>query len=130
MTQKRIKHYYGYKLTQPGEYTSVDQLKSPTPGIITQLTRKLTTKRYNIETTFVDQTTRFIYANLKTTDSSEENIKAKQAFKLMAQQHGFKINAYHADNGIFQDHSWGNSCAKQYTKLPGSTETHAASTIY
>ena len=59
----------------------VDQIKSPTPGLIAQLTGRLTTKRDKISKIFVDQSTRFIFSRFQKTDRSEENIKAKQAFR-------------------------------------------------
>ena len=68
----------------------------------------MTTKRYNIVTIFVDQATRFRYAIFQTTEISEENIKAKQAFGLMAQQHGVKIKAHNPDNCFFHAHAWVN----------------------
>jgi hypothetical protein len=33
--------------TKPGEIVSVDQLRSPAPGLVTQMTGNLTTKIYN-----------------------------------------------------------------------------------
>jgi hypothetical protein len=40
--------------TKPGEIVSVDQLVSPTPGLIAQMTGFLTTKRYRYATVYVD----------------------------------------------------------------------------
>ena len=99
-------HNNAYTPTQPGEYVLVDQLKLPTPGLIAQLTIRLTTKRYNIAIIFFDQTNRFSYDNFQTTDSSDKTLKANQTFEPMAQKHGVKIKAYHADNGIFRSHAW------------------------
>ena len=45
--------------TLPGEVVSVDQMVSPTPGLIAQMTGKLTTKRYKYATVFVDHFSRF-----------------------------------------------------------------------
>ena len=39
----------------PGHFVSVDQLVSPTPGLIAQITGFLTTKRYKYATIYVDQ---------------------------------------------------------------------------
>ena len=47
--------------TTPGQVLSVDQLVSPTPGLIAQMTGKLTTKRYKYATVFVDHFSRFSY---------------------------------------------------------------------
>ena len=95
----------------------LDQIKSPTPGIIEQLTGRLTTKSYNILTIFFDQATIFSYAHFQTTDSSELTLKAKQKFELMEQQHGVKIEAYQADNYIFQAQAWVKSFTKQSQAL-------------
>ena len=38
------------KPTKPGQVVSVDQLVSPTPGLVAQMTGKLTTKRYKYAT--------------------------------------------------------------------------------
>ena len=40
--------------SQPGEMVSVDQLVSPTPGLIAQMTGKLTTSRYQYATVYMD----------------------------------------------------------------------------
>ena len=101
MDPELVWHNNAYKPTQPREYVSVDKLKSPTMGLIAQLTRRLTTKLYNIAILFVNQSNRFIYAHLQITDRSKETIKYVQVFELMAQQNGVKIKAYHTDDGIF-----------------------------
>ena len=41
--------------TGPGRVLSVDQMVSPTPGLVAQMAGYLTTKRYKYETVFVDQ---------------------------------------------------------------------------
>ena len=47
--------YNPKSVTHPGERVSVDQLVSPTPGLVAQITGILTTKRYKYATVFVDQ---------------------------------------------------------------------------
>ena len=42
--------------------------------------------------------------------SAEETIKSKMAFELYAREHGVKVQAYHADNGIFKAKAWINHC--------------------
>lgn len=44
-----------------GELVAVDQMVSPTPGFIAQITGRLTTKRYKYATIFVDIATRYGY---------------------------------------------------------------------
>ena len=52
---KTAKNPNVYKPIKPGECVSVDQLVSPTPGLVAQLTGKLTTARYRYATFFFDQ---------------------------------------------------------------------------
>jgi hypothetical protein len=67
--------------TAVGEVVSVDQLESPTPGLIAQMTGKLTTKRYKYATVYVDQRTRFGYVHLQKTSSAEGQSKATRHSK-------------------------------------------------
>ena len=69
----------------PGELVSVDQLESPTPGLVAQMVGRLTTKRYKYATVFLDQASRIGYIYLQKTDTALETIEAKAAF----QQHFF-----------------------------------------
>ena len=43
-----------WKPTKPGEVVSVDQMISPTPGLIAQMSGMLTNKRYTSATIYVD----------------------------------------------------------------------------
>jgi hypothetical protein len=49
------------KPTRPEEKLSVDQLVSPTPGLIAQMTGFITTKRYTYATVYVDQASRLSF---------------------------------------------------------------------
>ena len=98
-----------YKLT-PGEVVSVDQMVSPTPGLIAQMTGILTTKRYKYATVYVDQATRLGYVYLQKTATAEETIKGKIAFEIYCLNNGIKVRSYHADNGIFRANAWVNHC--------------------
>ena len=100
--------------TKPGECISVNQLVSPTPGLIAQLTGQLTTKRYKYATVFVDQYSGMGYMYLQKTATAEETIKAKKAFEVFAATHRiYQIEAYHADNGIFKANKWQQECRNQ-----------------
>eukprot|EP00956_Cyclotella_meneghiniana_P041913 scaffold244679_cov63-Cyclotella_meneghiniana.AAC.1 len=70
-----------HQATYPGECVSVDQLQSTQPGFFAQLKGKLTTRRYNSATVFVDHYSRLRYIHLMTSMSSEQTIEAKQAFE-------------------------------------------------
>ena len=93
-----------------GDYISVDQLTSPTPGMIAQMTRKLTTKRYKHATVYVDQATRLGFVYLQKTQSTEETIESKQAFERYAKERGVMPKHYHTDNGIFRANEWVRAC--------------------
>jgi len=91
----------------------VDQLESPTPGLIAQITGKLTTKRYKYATVYVDQRSRFGFVYLQKTSSAEETIEGKKAFETYARRHGITIKNYLADNGIFKANRWVDECKRQ-----------------
>jgi len=99
--------------TTVGEVVSVDQLESPTPGLIAQMTGTLTTKRYKYATVYVDQRSRFGYVHLQKTSSAEETIEGKKAFETYARRHGVTVKNYLADNGIFKANLWVEECKKQ-----------------
>ena len=99
--------------TTVGEVVSVDQLESPTPGLIAQITGKLTTKRYKYATVYVDQRSRFGFVYLQKTSSAEETIEGKKAFETYARRHGITIKNYLADNGIFKANLWVDECKRQ-----------------
>ena len=98
------------KTLEPGEVVSVDQLVSPTPGFIAQMTGILTGSRYKYATVFVDQASRLGYVYLQKTATAEETLKAKMAFELHARESGIAVKGYHADNGIFKANAWINHC--------------------
>ena len=98
--------------TRPGECISVDQLISPTPGIIAQMTGRLTTKRYTCATVYVDQYSSMSYVHLQKSTDAEETIGGKRSFESYARQHGIKIERYHADNGVFRSHKWTDECRR------------------
>ena len=57
--------------TKPGHVVSVDQLVSPTPGLIAQIRGFLTTKRYKYATLFVDQFSRLGFVYLQKSASAD-----------------------------------------------------------
>jgi len=67
--------------TQPGEMVSVDQLVSPTPGLVAQMTGKLTTSRYKYATVYMDHASRLGYVYLQKMADADETVKGKQAFE-------------------------------------------------
>ena len=98
------------KPTQPGQVVSVDQLVSPTPGLVAQMSGFLTKERYKYATVYVDQASGFGYVHLQKTASADETLESKTAFERYAINHGVPIHAYHADNGIFKANAWVKAC--------------------
>jgi len=96
--------------TRPGDIISVDQLVSPAPGFIGQMTGALTKQRYRYATIYVDHYSGLGYVYLQKSADAEETIKGKHAFEQYSRQHGVSIRAYHADNGIFRAHKWEDDC--------------------
>ena len=79
--------------TTPGDLVSVDQLVSPTPGFIAQMTGNLTVKRYKYATFYVDQASRLGFVYLQKTATADEIIQGKKAFELYSEHRGVKIKA-------------------------------------
>ena len=102
-----------YQPKQPGEITYVDQLRSPTPGFIAQMTGTLTKQRYKYATIFVDGYSGKGYMYGQRTQSGEETLQAKQTYERMGRQAGVKIQQYHADNGVFKSKQWIEDCQKK-----------------
>ena len=96
--------------TEPGQCVSVDILTSPTPGFIAQVVGKLTRRRYNHSTIFVDNFSGLSYIFHQETTNAEETIKGKIAFESYAHKHGIIVKQYHTDNGIFKSQKWQNHC--------------------
>ena len=60
---------------------SVDQLNSPTAGLISQMVERSTTKRYKYATVFVDYTLRLAYIYLQKVNNVIETLEAKTSFQ-------------------------------------------------
>ena len=67
-------------ITEPGELISFDQLESPTPGFIVQITGHLTTKRYKYATVFIDQASNLGYVYMQTKNNTIGTLEAKAHF--------------------------------------------------
>jgi Reverse transcriptase (RNA-dependent DNA polymerase)/GAG-pre-integrase domain len=107
--QPSIRH----KDTKPGSRISVDQLISPTPGLIAQLKGAPTRLRYMAATVFIDHATDYTYVHLQQSTSSLHTLEAKNEFERHARGCGVKIEGYHADNGRFIDNAWMDDIKKQ-----------------
>ncbi|KAL7485090.1 hypothetical protein ACHAW6_010683 [Cyclotella cf. meneghiniana] len=86
-------------------------------GVLAQLKGKLAVQRYKAATVFVDHFSGLRYIHMMTSMSSNETIKAKQAFEQFAANHFVTIEHYHADNGRFADNAFINHCSQRQQRL-------------
>ena len=127
---KQGKQRQSKKALKPGEVISVDQMVSPVPGLIAQMVGFLTKQRYKYATVFVDQVSHMGFVYLQKTCSAEETIEAKRAFEQYAENRGVKVQAYHADNGIFKAKKWVEECQQRKQDLTfAGVNTHHQSGI-
>ena len=102
---------------KPGQCISVDMLTSPNPGFIAQIVGRLTRRRYNHSTIFVDNYSGLSYVYHQETANASETIKGKKAFEAFANKHGVTIKQYHSDNGIFKSQEWQEHCKQMHQTL-------------
>jgi hypothetical protein len=69
----------------------VDQLKSPTPGLIAQLSGFLTTNKYGYVTVYIDHTSRLGFVYLQKGTTADETLEGKIAFEQYAKDRGVTI---------------------------------------
>ena len=60
---------------------SVDQLVSPVPGLIAQMTGFTTKRRYKYATVYIDQFSGFSFVCLQQTASAQETLQSKQVME-------------------------------------------------
>jgi hypothetical protein len=87
----------------PGARALVDQLVSAQPGLILQISGKLTHQRVNGSTIFVDHFSDHVYAYLMRDLTLDKKITAKHGFERFLHLLGIQSKAYHANNGCFTD---------------------------
>jgi hypothetical protein len=114
-------------VTRPGDFVSVDQLESSTPGFFAQLTGILTKRRYTCATVFVDHFSRFEYVHMQQHLTSDELVEAKHAFEAFSRSQGVTIKHYHADNGIFADNAFIKDIREA---IPSQSITHCGVNAY
>ena len=91
---------------------SVDQSVSSVPGFITQNTCRLTRKRCNVATAFVDNYSKLSCVHVHESTGADEAIAAKKAFETHAQLNGVKVRHCHADNGVFNSEAFRDEIGK------------------
>ena len=126
--------------TEPGQWISMDQFESGTPGLIAEVKGWLTKKRYqaatifvdhysslknvflqkstNTEEVFVDHYSSLSYIFLQKSTNAEEPLAAKILFERYVERHGVNVQAYQVDNGRFAE-----TTSMQAIKDAGQTHT-------
>jgi hypothetical protein len=94
------------KLLKLGKCTSLNQLISMTPSLISQLQGIPTSMCYHCAMVFVNQANNLKFFYLQQGTMATEMIKAKQAYDNYAASQGANIPHYHANNGIFADNQF------------------------
>jgi hypothetical protein len=87
-----------------------DQLVSAQPGLIRQISGKLTHQRINGSTIFVDHFSNHVYAYLMRDLTLDEMITANHFYECFLHLLGIQSKAYHADNGRFADQGFTDNC--------------------
>jgi hypothetical protein len=103
--------------TKPGECISVDQMTSTEVGFFAQLKGKITKKRYECATVFVDHYSCLHFVHLQLNDKSNETLAAKLAFKQYTAEHRVKIPHYHCDNRRFHGNAFQQACHEARQQL-------------
>jgi hypothetical protein len=87
----------------PGARASTDQLVSAQPGLIPQISGRLTHQRVNGATIFVDHCSDHVYVYLMRDLLLDETLTAKHGYERFLALHGIQSKAYHANIGQFAD---------------------------
>ena len=106
-----------HSTSTPGHKVAIDQMKSPTAGLIAQMSGFIMKKQHRHATVFVDVVTGCGFACMQKTQSAEETLEAKKAFEKHSASHGVKVMNYHADNGTFMSRAWKNNCLSAHQGL-------------
>ena len=103
--------------TAPGKGTSTNQLVSNQPGLVPQVSGRLTSARIVGATVYVDHFSDYTYVYLMRSLSSEETLASKHGYEREAAKHDGNVRRYHADNGRFGDKSFRDKCHKAGQEL-------------
>jgi hypothetical protein len=96
--------------SRAGEQTHVDQMVSSHPGLIPQVTGRLTKKWYAGATIFVDEATDYTYVHLMGDITDDETLEAKHAYEQLLHSKGITVKRYHADKGAFAHSKFTEDC--------------------
>ena len=95
----------------PGARAFLDHLVSAQPGLIPQISGKLTSLRIVVgATVIVDHYSDHLYVFLMRDLSLEETLLVQHAYERFLSSIGVIAKAYHADNGRFGDKGFKDEC--------------------
>lgn len=100
-------------INQPGDCVSIDQMDSPTPGLISQIKGIPTIARYTCVTIFVDHYSDVTFVHFQKAQNEVETIDAKETFERWTRSHKACIKHYLADNGRFGENLFMAHIARQ-----------------
>jgi hypothetical protein len=83
----------------PGTQASTDQLVSAQPGLILQISGRLTHQRVNGATVFLDHCSDHVYVYLMRDLLLDETLATKHGYERFLALHVIQSKAYHVDNG-------------------------------
>ncbi len=85
---------------KPGDRVSVDQIESPTPGMVDTLSGNPTSARFHVASLYTDHASWFMFIKCHYSTGGAEAVLGKQKFEQLAHTFGIRIKSYRADNGI------------------------------
>jgi hypothetical protein len=94
----------------PGARASMDHLISAQPGLIPQISGRLTCLQVNGATVIVDHYSDHVYVFLMCNLSLEETLLAKHTYECFLPSIGVTAKVYHAENGQFADKGFKDDC--------------------
>ena len=112
---------------KPGSKISCDQYYSREPGFIANNNGLVLSKESaKYGTLFVDHASDFIFHFLQTSPDGSQTVDAKHKFETFAKNCGVDIRHYHADNKIFNNQLFKESCitAQQTQSFCGVSAHH------
>jgi len=112
---------------KPGSKISCDQYHSREPGFVANNNGLVLSKvSAHYGTIMVDHASDFIFHFIQTSADGVQTVDAKHKFETFAKSCNVEINHYHADNKIFNNHLFKESCitAQQTQSFCGVSAHH------
>ena len=94
--------------TTSGPSVSIDQLISAQPGLVPQVSGRLTSARIWAATIFLDHCSRHVHVHLMRDQTQESTLEAKAGYERHANTYGITVDSYRADNGRFAEEDFRN----------------------